>query len=79
MFDGKHLSASTGVFVMYNKLSSERIPSFFFEVAVAITAKPCVLENLLARINGEVGVERPLPTPNKKSVLVRILAFFSEW
>ena len=69
MFDGKHLPASTGVFVMYNKLSSERIPSFF-EVAVAITAKPCVLENLLARINGEVGVENPLPTPNKKPVLV---------
>ncbi len=69
MFDGKHLPASTGVFVMYNKLSSERIPSiFFYEVAVAITAKPCVLENLLARINGEVGVERPLPTPNKNPV-----------
>ena len=56
--------ASKDIVVKNNKLSSERIPSLF-EVAVAITAKPCVLENLLARINGEVGVERPLPTPNK--------------
>ena len=58
-----HLKADTDE---ENKLSSGRTPTevFFSVVAVVATAKPCVLEILLARLNGEVGVEKPLPTPN---------------